>query len=220
MAYDGNWILDGNLGHDFWTEVKKRTRVYWPHNTDAFIELYLDPSFGDPVRLRRTAGVQNPDGDFVTFEPGEGFDDDTDKWFDKSGIGWASFDWPYKFSSTNNLDTVRFWGHVYSTAGTRFWFEAEEEHEGESVFMDRMRIPVPDSMVDEVKQWAADMGCEHLHTKGAVFERRFASKDGMAQPRHNDVHIRCDGLQNKQDVMQVLVGALDFVERAARAEGA
>lgn len=214
-TYDGDWLLDGDLGHQFWNEVKKRTRVYWPHNTDAFIELYLDPSFGDPVRLRRTAGVKTPDGDFADFT---GRDEDT--WYDKSGIGYASFDWDYKYANTKNLDTVRFWGHVYSTAGTRFWFEAEEKNEGESVFMDRMRIPVPKGMVDEVKEWAASKGCEHLHTKGAVFERRFTSKSGMAEPRHNDVHIRCDGIDSQKELMNILTTALDFVERAARSEGA
>lgn len=223
--YGGKWRLDGDLGHDVWTEVKDRDYVYWPHNTDAFIELYLDPRFGDPLHLQRTAGVQNSDGEFVTFEPGEGFDDDTDKWFDKSGIGWASFDWQYKYANpgrgSSTIDQITFWGHVYSTAGTRFWFEVKETEMGGPLFVDRMRVPVPDTMVDDVKEWAAEKGCEHLHTKGAVFDQRFdvGDVDGD-QPYHQDVHVRCEGVETVEHLKEILYGGLDFTEDAAKAENA
>lgn len=206
----GDWQLNGELGHWLWREVQQSAYLYWPNDTDAFIELHLDTYSRQNDRLQRTAGVQSTDGDYVTFE------DDTD-WFNKSGLGYMSQSWRFIYNK-RNFSRVQFWGHIYSTTGTRFWFEVLEESEGSPLYVDRLRIPVPDGMVDEVVDWCESGGGEHLHTKGAVFEERFDTNGGGGNKFHNDVHCRFED-QSAEQVKDILSDSIDFVERAARAEG-
>lgn len=212
---DADWTTGVLLAHRMWHEVSDRTRVYWPDDRDAYLELYQSLWGGETERARRYG--DRPENSYFGDDGVVHVDGypEPDLWTagsitDTDNPGFVFKEKKVKMSNIN--------GSAYTTLGTRFWWEITQRGRKEPVEIDPIRIPAPEALRDDIEDWARDIGGEVTRVKGAVFDERFGSVSGggEAPKGHQDFHIKYGGARTRDEVMGVFEGALDLVERGVR----
>jgi hypothetical protein len=219
---DSDVLVGFRLGHEIWQEITRRARVYWPDDRELYLELYASfRGFGarDPTKYRRFG--TRPEQTFFTDDGGvdevEGYPN-PNLWSQGQSLGSDSPGFDFQ---DNTVDQTIVSGSASTTIGTRFWFEIQQRDADEPVAeINPIRIPAPDSMRDAINEWAENLGAEVTRVKGAVFEERFNTETGNDFGYgHQDFHIKYENATSRGEIMDVVEGALDFAERAARSEG-
>ena len=217
-------LVGFRLGHEVWQEIGNRARVYWPDDRELYLELYASfkgVGSRDPQRYRRYGDrpvntVFTDNGEMGT-EDLEGYPR-PDLWTAGQQLGSDSPGFDFQ---DNTLDQTIVSGSASTTIGTRFWFEIQQPDASEPVAqVNPIRIPAPDSFRGEINEWAEDVGAEVTRVKGAVFEERFNTSSSRDRGfGHQDFHIKYEDATSRSEILDVMRGALDFAERAAKEEG-
>lgn len=218
---DSDVLVGFRLGHEVWKAITDSPRVYWPDDRELYLELYASfkgVGSRDPQRYRRYGdrpeqSYFTEDGDVANVEgyPNPGL------WTAGQQLGSDSPGFDFQ---DNRVDQTIVSGSASTTIGTRFWFEIQQPDASVSeADINPIRIPAPDSLREPIREWADDIGGEVTRVKGAVFEERFDTAGGGFNYGHQDFHIKYEGATSRSEIMDVMGGALDFAERAARSEG-
>jgi hypothetical protein len=219
---DSDPLVGFRLGHEVWEAIARRARVYWPDDRELYLELYASFSgigSKDPQRYRRYG--ERPEQSFFTedgdVEKVDGYPNPK-LWTAGQSLGSDSPGFDFQ---DNTVDQTIVSGSASTTIGTRFWFEIQQPDADEAVAdINPIRIPAPDSMREPINDWIDGLGGEVTRVKGAVFEERFDTEGGGDFGYgHQDYHIKYEGATSRAEIMDVMEGALDFAERAARSEG-
>jgi hypothetical protein len=213
---DDDPVVGFRLAHEIWEAITRRTQVYFPPNKDLYIELYASFSgFGqDPEKYRRYGTRPEKqffadDGEVQTVE---GYPR-PDIWSAGKSLGSDSPGFDF---SQNAVDTTVVSGSASTSLGTRFWFEIQGK-DPDSPAANPIRIPAPEELRDDIREYAESYGGEISRVKGVVFEQRFGMGDTSEfGPNHSDFHVEIPSIQSRGEVVDIMNGALDLTERAAR----
>lgn len=110
---------------------------------------------------------------------------------------------------------------AYTTLGSWYTAEADEELSDDGAAFDPIRVPVTDDMIPEVREWVQGKGGTVPRVKGVEFDSRFAEvlDPGDARLRSNDlndVHVKVK-VRSAGEYKRVFEQATNFAERAVRA---
>ena len=213
---DTDPVVGFRLGHEVWQAITRRTQVYFPDDKDLYLELYaaFNNFSADPEKYRRygtrpTNQYFDADGDVQEVEgyPRPGL------WTQGQTLG---SDRPGFDFQQNTVDRTVISGSASTTLGTRFWFEIQGR-DPDSPVVNPIRIPAPEELRSEIKEYAQSYGGELTRVKGVVFEERFGMEETSEfGPDHSDFHIKVPSVQSRGEVVDIMNGALDLTERAAR----
>lgn len=196
----GDWIVDGELGHEIWTRIKNSPRVRF---TDGIAILAKLVEFGDDTNLVRLAG-----------EEVEGPDD----WAEPFGLLKPELRMAFRFSTklkTENPREVKMAIYARTNNGANFVHEFTQERGEDAVAL--IRVPVPDELREEALELSKGFeGCDMVREQAGAFQERFNITDETPPMSYWEPHIECNRAKSKEEILNVFDDVLDIVERGVR----
>lgn len=207
MAYsDENFVLDPAFAHWVWEQIRASARLKWP----------------DDEKLIYHLNAQSVSGGERYFRDGTWDKDEDGEWYQLIGrfAGPKMTMWPHLEMQKSHIRDVYMAATAYTTLGSWYTFEIQEERDGPVVF-EPIRVPVPRELRDEVYDWAEGNGGEVFREKGVEFQERYAevlSGDKAARAAGDlyDLHVRIPGVESESEAKEIVEQANSFAERGVR----
>ena len=201
-----DFILDYEFAHRIWKRIRSSARLKWP----------------DDERLQYAVNPTSYTGDEKYYRDGTWDDDRSENdWMrDRGPFGPKFTGSPVVAFAEENVREVLIAGTSYTTLGSWYTFEMREELDG-AANMNPLRVPVPRSMRDEVRQWAKRNGGEVTREKGVEFKERYAEAFDADEARLRagdlwDIHVRFGTVTTTEQAWELFEQATDYAERGVR----
>lgn len=199
------FIVDGNLGHYIYNKIQNSARV----------------RFGDGIAILSKLVRYGEDTNLIRLTGGEY--EGADSWDEPFSLMNPEMRMNFRFSfkvgermGTNRPRKIAMGVYAGTNNGALFTQEYEQDKGEPAEAM--IRSPVPRSMEDEVREIAESMaGCRMMKVEKGAFNERFQISQDM-EPPHDYVepHIKCEGITERQKLIDSFDSVLGTVERGVR----
>lgn len=207
---DVSWVVNEEFGSHVWERVNDSPRVTFgrPETVGLLFKVVKDSH--DDVNLIRRTGDEYDDGEWVHARSLQDPQED------------VAYDWRYVAgTAAEKMDVeaseIRLAMYAYTTNGAMATQEYYQTR-GEPVKA-IVRIPVPESMLDEVTERVDALpNCRVIREPGRVFQMRFAEtgKFREAPENYRHPHVKCEGVEEMAQLREVFDAAFGFTERGVR----
>ncbi len=201
----GGFIVDGNLGHYIYKKIQNSARVRFGEGVAILVKLRR---YGEDDNLIRLTGAEY---------------DDPDDWAEPFSLMnpemRMGFDFTYKVGETGmeqapkGVDMAVYAGTNNGSLFTQEYTQTKGEPAEAMI-----RAPVPRELEDEVKEIASSEGkCEMMKVESGTFNERFQLSEDMTPPLdYVEPHISCEGITERESLIDTFDSVLDVVEKGVR----
>lgn len=204
------WIVTDEFAEHVWHRVNNSPRVTFGRPGTVGLLFKLIKEGHDDINLVRRTGAEYEDGNWAHARSLDDPDKDvTYDWEFQAGTGSEKAD--------VEASEIRLAMYAYTSNGamaTQEYYQTRGEPARAIV-----RIPVPDSMMDEVTERVDALPeCRIMKEPGRVFQMRFAEtgKFREAPEQYSHPHVECEGVVEPGELEEIFDTAVDLTERGVR----